>query len=391
MSRPHVRTRAIRAARRSTCPERIAERRDDAGPALLRPQRPRARPAEQPGRRLRRAAAARAGRRDGRARRGRGGVLAGDLGAGPARRGRPRATTCSPSCATPPSRATRRSPGTSPTRPTWRAWAPRSPPSCSPAPGWAWCTSATRAPTSCADGTLTQITKDDTFVQSLIDEGRITEEEAHTHPQRSLLLRAHHRAGRRPVADDPGGPGGRPLPALLRRAVRRGQRRDAGRDAAGLPRPPGVRRPDDRAGAARRRPGQHHLHRGRRRRHRLRRGRPDHGRVGGRRQRGRPAAGLRRRPAPRRPRSPAPRRTGSVAAGPAPRGPRRGSDSGWRVAGARRAGRAGRRRARWPGCGCMQQYYVGVDAEQVVIFQGVRGDVLGVPLHRVDRAHRHRA
>jgi serine/threonine protein phosphatase PrpC len=40
------------------------------------------------------------------------------------------------------------------------------------------------------DGFLTQITKDDTFVQSLIDEGRITEEEAHTHPQRSLLLRA---------------------------------------------------------------------------------------------------------------------------------------------------------------------------------------------------------
>ena len=40
------------------------------------------------------------------------------------------------------------------------------------------------------DGVLTQITKDDTFVQSLIDEGRISEEEAHTHPQRSLLLRA---------------------------------------------------------------------------------------------------------------------------------------------------------------------------------------------------------
>jgi PPM family protein phosphatase len=40
------------------------------------------------------------------------------------------------------------------------------------------------------DGSFTQITKDDTFVQSLIDEGRITEEEAHTHPQRSLLLRA---------------------------------------------------------------------------------------------------------------------------------------------------------------------------------------------------------
>ncbi|MBN9101603.1 MULTISPECIES: PP2C family serine/threonine-protein phosphatase [unclassified Pseudonocardia] len=40
------------------------------------------------------------------------------------------------------------------------------------------------------EGHFSQITKDDTFVQSLIDEGRITEEEAHTHPQRSLLLRA---------------------------------------------------------------------------------------------------------------------------------------------------------------------------------------------------------
>jgi protein phosphatase len=40
------------------------------------------------------------------------------------------------------------------------------------------------------NGTFAQITHDDTFVQSLIDEGRITEEEAATHPQRSLLLRA---------------------------------------------------------------------------------------------------------------------------------------------------------------------------------------------------------
>ncbi|XVV03881.1 PP2C family protein-serine/threonine phosphatase [Actinosynnema sp. CA-248983] len=40
------------------------------------------------------------------------------------------------------------------------------------------------------NGSFTQITHDDTFVQSLIDEGRITEEEAATHPQRSLLLRA---------------------------------------------------------------------------------------------------------------------------------------------------------------------------------------------------------
>ena len=40
------------------------------------------------------------------------------------------------------------------------------------------------------DGEFSQITHDDTFVQSLIDEGRITEEEAANHPQRSLLLRA---------------------------------------------------------------------------------------------------------------------------------------------------------------------------------------------------------
>lgn len=39
-------------------------------------------------------------------------------------------------------------------------------------------------------GELTQITRDDTFVQSLVDEGRITAEQAHTHPQRSLIMRA---------------------------------------------------------------------------------------------------------------------------------------------------------------------------------------------------------
>jgi protein phosphatase len=39
------------------------------------------------------------------------------------------------------------------------------------------------------DGTLTQITHDHSFVQSLIDEGRITEAEAEGHPQRSLVTR----------------------------------------------------------------------------------------------------------------------------------------------------------------------------------------------------------
>ncbi len=40
------------------------------------------------------------------------------------------------------------------------------------------------------DGELNQITKDDTFVQTLVDEGRITAEEAHSHPQRSLIMKA---------------------------------------------------------------------------------------------------------------------------------------------------------------------------------------------------------
>ena len=39
------------------------------------------------------------------------------------------------------------------------------------------------------DGVLTQITKDHTFVQNLVDEGRITPEEAQHHPQRSLVTR----------------------------------------------------------------------------------------------------------------------------------------------------------------------------------------------------------
>lgn len=39
------------------------------------------------------------------------------------------------------------------------------------------------------EGTLSQVTVDHTFVQRLIDSGRITEEEAHSHPRRSVLMR----------------------------------------------------------------------------------------------------------------------------------------------------------------------------------------------------------
>jgi serine/threonine protein phosphatase PrpC len=39
-------------------------------------------------------------------------------------------------------------------------------------------------------GALTQLTNDHTFVQTLVDEGRITLDEARTHPHRSLMIRA---------------------------------------------------------------------------------------------------------------------------------------------------------------------------------------------------------
>ncbi len=40
------------------------------------------------------------------------------------------------------------------------------------------------------DGELFQITHDDTLVQSMVDEGRLTEDEAAAHPRRSILLKA---------------------------------------------------------------------------------------------------------------------------------------------------------------------------------------------------------
>jgi len=44
------------------------------------------------------------------------------------------------------------------------------------------------------EGEFVQVTKDDTYVQMLVDEGRISAEEASSHPQRSLL---HPGTGRR--------------------------------------------------------------------------------------------------------------------------------------------------------------------------------------------------
>jgi serine/threonine protein phosphatase PrpC len=40
------------------------------------------------------------------------------------------------------------------------------------------------------DGTITQLTKDDTFVQSLVDQGVLTPAEARAHPRRSIVTQA---------------------------------------------------------------------------------------------------------------------------------------------------------------------------------------------------------
>jgi len=70
------------------------------------------------------------------------------------------------------------------------------------------------------DGELSQITHDHTYVQTLVDAGRITEEEAMVHPRRSLIMRAldGNEPGRgRPVG--PRGQGRRPLHAVHRRPL----------------------------------------------------------------------------------------------------------------------------------------------------------------------------
>ena len=85
------------------------------------------------------------------------------------------------------------------------------------------------------EGLLEQMTADHTWVQRLIDEGRITEEEAGHHPQRSLLMRVLD--GRTQVEADIGtfdAYAGRPLPAVLRRPVRLRLPGDAGRDPGRL-------------------------------------------------------------------------------------------------------------------------------------------------------------
>jgi len=49
------------------------------------------------------------------------------------------------------------------------------------------------------DGTLQQLTRDDTYVQGLVDKGVISKEEARAHPQRALVTQAVHGSGVNPM------------------------------------------------------------------------------------------------------------------------------------------------------------------------------------------------
>ncbi len=78
------------------------------------------------------------------------------------------------------------------------------------------------------EGELYQITHDHTLVQKLQDEGRISPDEAATHPQRSLILRAlDGRSEAEPDVSLREAKMRRPLPAVFGRALRRGERGDA--------------------------------------------------------------------------------------------------------------------------------------------------------------------
>ena len=234
------------------------------------------------------------------------------------------------------------------------------------------------------DGVLSQITHDDTLVQSLVDEGRISEDEAGSHPQRSLITRALD--GRDDVDLD-----------TSVREVRAGDRyllctdglsgpvgsRDTMLEALAAARPAGGRRAAGRPRAARRRARQRH--RDRRRRRRRRRDRRAGGRRCGRRvTAARAGAHHRRRRRARRarpsrhPPAPAPRPTGRA---PAPARGRGRSHAALALTVAVVLALAA-------GAGWLyvrSQCFVGADAAQVAIFRGVTGSVAGLDLSSVER------
>ena len=134
-----------------------------------------------------------------------------------------------------------------------------------PAAAWRWPTSATPAPTCCREGVLEQVTRDDTFVQMLVDQGVITPEEASSHPggrwspRRCRASRSARRTRR--WCPGPGTAG-----CCAATASPTWSAPDTLTEMLGDHRDREPARAADRPGAAGRRPGQHHRRRRRRRR-----------------------------------------------------------------------------------------------------------------------------
>ncbi len=87
-------------------------------------------------------------------------------------------------------------------------------------------------------GSLERLTRDHTVVQSLVDEGRLSAEEARAHEDRAVLIRAIA-VDAPPAPDISAAPdrAGRPVRAHDRRRARRAPRSRARRPPAGTPRP----------------------------------------------------------------------------------------------------------------------------------------------------------
>ena len=283
------------------------------------------------------------------------------------------------------------------------------------------------------DGEFYQITHDHTLVQSLVDDGRLSPEQAHTHPQRSLVMRALQSSTdaepdlsvREAVVGD------RYLlcsDGLSDVVSEQTMQQHAGE----VHRPRGSRQPADRSRDPRRRPGQYHLHRGRCGGHGDRAG-CRHQCVRHRRrgvQRRRAAAAAQRQPrGPREPAHPSGPADSRPSAGrgrpgdhrrPAGRHQqvRRDDAAGRRTATATQPGmvaglepepddtdttEASPGRRRWPlvtsilavlviviAAGgyaawryTQNQYYVGTDGHQVIIYRGVDENVAGLSLSSV--------
>ena len=315
--------------------------------------------------------------------------------AGAPRRRRPRRRPARTRCARPPCERQRSSSATSSTRtPSSRAWAPRSPRSCSPAAGSAWCHVGDSRAYLLRDG---ELVPDHPGRHVRPDAGRRGPDHRrrrrNSHPQRSLLLRALN--------------GQDVEPDLSMREARAGDRYLLCSDGLSgvvsdetiaetlreYPDPQRVRRPADRAGAARRRPGQHHGDRRRRHRRRHRRASADRRRRGRRRpghrhlgrplHLGRPGASALARP----PRPPAPGRARTAdrtTARPPDRRPVRTAAPGGGCCSSSSAVGS------WYGWSCTQrQWYVGRAPRTgaVAVFRGLPGQIVGFDLSDgLDRA-----